>query len=78
MTSENIQNELITMFNEILDTQVCETDNFVEAGGDSLFIISLISKIERKFKITLSFDDIFLEGSPKELANKILQSINKI
>lgn len=55
-------------------TEMGVTTNFFELGGNSLMAITLLSKIEDKFNVSLKVSDFFLDPTIRNISNIIGQS----
>ena len=64
--------KLINIWENILNLQgITRTDNFLELGGKSLRVMSMLSRIKRVFGIELFPRDVYKNITVKDLAKKI-------
>ncbi|WP_442497877.1 amino acid adenylation domain-containing protein [Methylobacter sp. sgz302048] len=72
--SDSIEQDLATLWMEILDTKtVGGNQSFFELGGRSMLAMQVIARIQEQFGIKLAIDDIFHKPTIKELAALIVQ-----
>ncbi|MGF1425059.1 non-ribosomal peptide synthetase [Kitasatospora sp. LaBMicrA B282] len=67
-TIEEIAAELAELCSAVLGSPCSATDDFFDAGGDSLLATRLISKVYRRFNAELTYVDVFDHRTPAELA----------
>jgi 3-oxoacyl-(acyl-carrier-protein) synthase/acyl carrier protein len=60
--------QLVKMWNEILKTEIQKENDFFELGGHSLNGLQLINRINERFVLNLSIDDLFENGTPEEMS----------
>lgn len=71
-----IEEQLYTIWCEVLKKEtVSVTESFFQLGGDSLISYLVIDKIEKIFKIKISYKDFFELSSIRNIAAFILQEI---
>ncbi|MFZ5352311.1 MAG: amino acid adenylation domain-containing protein [Bacillota bacterium] len=72
-----IEERLVAIWKEILNfDSISVCSSFFELGGDSLKVISLVSKIHREFSVEMQVGDIFQLKSIREIS-KAIESMNK-
>lgn len=59
------------LWSGILKSEIQENDDFFDFGGHSLNGSQLINKINEKFSLDFDIDDLFDNGTPKEMAEAI-------
>ena len=72
--NKDIKPEIIEIFKEILEVEeLPENENFMELGGDSLMVQTLIIRIEDSFGVELTYQDIIENLTPVDLAGLIIE-----
>ena len=72
--NKDIKPEIIEIFKEILEVEeLPENENFMELGGDSLMVQTLIIRIEDSFGVELTYQDIIENLTPADLAGLIIE-----
>lgn len=66
---EGIEESISEIWKEILGEGFTEETNFFDAGGNSLLLLSLRTRLETEFGITISFIDLFENPSISSLAS---------
>lgn len=70
--SNDTERQLIAIWREVLgQEQVKPGDNFFDLGGDSLRAMSLFSRIDKSFQISLPIETIFEHPTVSELARAV-------
>jgi amino acid adenylation domain-containing protein/non-ribosomal peptide synthase protein (TIGR01720 family) len=68
-----IEQKIAEIWQDVLKIQkVGINDNFIERGGHSLLVISIIGKIHRDFDVKLQMKDVFEHPTVKELSRLVL------
>ncbi len=69
----HVHTQMIAVWSEILsNTAVHDETNFFKEGGNSLSAIQLISRIQKKFNISINIKKIYLYPVLKDLASNLL------
>lgn len=77
--TNEIEKKLVEIWQEVLAKEkVGINDNFIEMGGHSLLVISILSKIHREFHVELQLRDVFENPTVKEVAQLIISSERSI
>jgi amino acid adenylation domain-containing protein len=73
--SNKVEEKLAAIWREVLAAEkVGVHDNFIDLGGHSLLVISIIAKIHQEFNVELQLGDVFEHPTIKELSQLILGS----
>ena len=74
--TDEIEEKVAAIWQEVLGVEkVGINDNFIQLGGHSLLVISIIAKIHQEFDVELQLMDVFSNPTVKELAQLIRDSI---
>ncbi|MBO0468537.1 non-ribosomal peptide synthetase [Enterococcus plantarum] len=68
---KNQGNNLVNIWEKILNQQIEEEDNFFECGGNSLLAVALLSELKQSLNAKLSLKDLYVYSSPKSMQNYI-------
>lgn len=66
-----LEKELVKIWQEILGVEVGITDNFFESGGHSLVIAQVINRIQNRLGQNITFKDFFVNPTIQELSKKL-------
>ncbi|MDO4380189.1 MAG: thioester reductase domain-containing protein [Clostridia bacterium] len=78
VTENEVKSLIIDLFKDELKTEeVFETSNFLDLGGDSLGIMTVISAAEEKFKVELNPREVLLHPTPEKISALVLESQTK-
>jgi len=73
--TNEIEEKLVSIWQEILEAEkIGVHDNFIDLGGHSLLVISIISKIHQVFNVELQLRDVFDHPTVRELSRLIMES----
>jgi tyrocidine synthetase-3 len=73
--TNEIEEKVAVIWQEVLGVEkVGIEDNFIQLGGHSLLVISIIAKIHQEFDIELQLNDVFTKPTVKGLARLIRES----
>lgn len=73
--SNEVEEKLVTIWQEVLAAEkVGVHDNFIDLGGHSLLVISIIARIHQKFNVELEIQDVFDNPTIRELSQVIMAS----
>lgn len=64
---DHIELELLEFYSQFFGKKLKATDNFFELGGDSLQALTLVSRLNKRFSLNLSINDIYQFPSIGEL-----------
>jgi len=70
-----MQAELIAEFSRSLGRQVTLDADFFEAGGDSLGVLRLVSRLSQLLAMPLTSGELFLHSTPRRLAARLEQLV---
>lgn len=71
------ERKLLSIFIELLKTRkIEETDNFFDIGGNSLLVLSMVSKIKNAFDVNINIRDIFASPTIKSISQLIDFKLN--
>ncbi len=70
----NIEERLLSFFQESLSKSLTLDDDLFESGADSLNIVSCIIKLEEYLKVSIDIDDFYLYRTPRKILNHLLQN----
>jgi amino acid adenylation domain-containing protein len=69
---DTIEERLLSLWADFFGKpDIGDNDNFFQLGGDSLKVLTMISAIQRKLGIELSFTDLFEYSTVRELSDRI-------
>jgi amino acid adenylation domain-containing protein len=71
-----IQADLIAEFSRSLGRQVTLDSDFFEAGGDSLSVLRLISRLSQQLAVQVTSGELFLHSTPRRMAARLEQLLN--
>ncbi|WP_103071072.1 non-ribosomal peptide synthetase [Aquimarina sediminis] len=83
----DLEEELVTIWKEVLNTEVIGVqDNFFRIGGDSLLVVKLKQKLEKKFNAAINIVDFFNHRTieeqsklfEKDIENEEVMEINEL
>ncbi len=75
MNKEAVLSETKKLFSsELNGKEIDGTSNFLDLGGDSLGIMTVISQIEEKFKVELNPRDVLMNPTPDQICELVLSS----
>ncbi|MCU0286495.1 MAG: amino acid adenylation domain-containing protein, partial [Acidobacteria bacterium] len=70
--TDEVEEKVAAIWQEVLGVEkVGISDNFIQLGGHSLLVISIIARIHQEFDVELQLTDIFAKPTVKELAQLI-------
>ncbi len=73
----NLERELAQMCEQMLGIKLGIFDDFFDLGGDSLFLIRLISKVEKKFSIHVPLR-LLMEKGTVDVLSRYLESTHRL
>jgi len=74
-----MEKKVAAIWEEVLGVErIGITDDFIERGGHSLLVISVISKIHQEFNVELQLRDVFDNPTVKQLSRLIAASEEKV
>lgn len=74
LNDDNNKEKIIDIFKEILEVEeLPENENFIELGGDSLMVQTLIIRVEEAFNVELTYQDVIENLTPASLADLIAE-----
>ncbi|HLP59192.1 MAG TPA: amino acid adenylation domain-containing protein [Candidatus Deferrimicrobium sp.] len=74
--TDEVEEKLAAIWQEVLGVEkVGIHDNFIQLGGHSLLVISIMAKVHQEFDVELQLMDVFNKPTVKELAELIRDSI---
>lgn len=68
---DGLAGQLALVFSEVLGTPCAADDDFFDQGGDSVVATRLLTRIQRSYRVELTFRDVFDHPSPAALAGLI-------
>ncbi|MGN0486888.1 MAG: thioester reductase domain-containing protein [Acutalibacteraceae bacterium] len=73
MNKNEVEKEVISLFCEQLkDKEVSATSNFLDLGGDSLGIMTVIANLESRFHVELNPRDVLMHPTPDKISELVL------
>ncbi|MGF7235379.1 MAG: non-ribosomal peptide synthetase, partial [Frankia sp.] len=73
--ADALEHEVCALAAELLHLdEVGALDDFLDLGGDSLFIMGMISRIESRYQVHIGFRDAFGEPTARGLASRVRRS----
>ncbi|MGD1083631.1 MAG: NeuD/PglB/VioB family sugar acetyltransferase [Verrucomicrobiota bacterium] len=67
--SASVEQEMVNLFKELLQLEdITEDSHFLNSGGDSLLTAVLMHRIEQRFKVEITFEDVEESPTPNHLA----------
>lgn len=73
MNKNEVLNEIEKLFSAQFEgKEVDETSNFLDLGGDSLGIMTVISDVEKKFKVELNPREVLMHPTPEKICELVL------
>ena len=71
--ASGLQADLIARFSRSLGRQVTLDSDFFEAGGDSLGVLRLISRLSQQLAVQVTSGELFLHSTPRRMAARLEQ-----
>jgi amino acid adenylation domain-containing protein len=73
--TNEVEKKMAAIWQEVLGVErVGIDDNFINRGGHSLLVISIITKIHQEFNVELQLNDVFEHPTVKELSQLVMSS----
>jgi amino acid adenylation domain-containing protein len=73
--TNEVEKKMAAIWQEVLAVeQVGINDNFINQGGHSLLVISIITRIHQEFNVELQLNDVFEHPTVKELSQLVMSS----
>ncbi len=73
--ADTLEREVCALAAELLRLdEVGALDDFLDLGGDSLFMMNMISRIESRYHVHVGFREVFEEGTARWLATRVRRS----
>jgi amino acid adenylation domain-containing protein len=74
-----VEEKLVAIWQEVLGAEnIGINDNFMDMGGHSILVISIISKIHQQFNLEIQLNDVFDNPTVKKLSRIITASKEKL
>lgn len=71
---DSVRDEIVELWRNLLGTAEITADtSFFEVGGESLLFIRMVSRVQRKFGVTVSVADLSAAPTPRALAAQVAE-----
>jgi acyl transferase domain-containing protein len=72
---DSVLDEVVALWRSMLgNTEIDADTNFFAAGGESLLFIRMVSRVQRKFGVTVSVADLSSAPTPRALATQVTEA----
>jgi polyketide synthase PksJ len=74
-SADNVEQQLLSLWSAFFGkNDITPDDNFFDLGGDSLKVLTMIARMQKRFNVEVSVSEFFEEPTVRALSNRICSS----